>query len=177
MSQFEEKEYKIFEMFRKQWALVTAGSQEHFNSCTIGWGMLGTLWASMKGGSVATVFVHHGRYTCEFLKESDYFTVSFFPEEYKKALTVMGTVSGRDHDKVKESGLTPLVIGESVTYEEASLTLYCRKIYQNRMDKAGIAKEYQEMYAANPKLYPPDEEGIWQPHWVFVGEILDVLER
>ena len=176
MSQFEEKEYKVFEMFRKQWGLVTGGNQEHFNSCTIGWGSLGTLWTTRGGtGSVATVFVHHGRYTCDVLKESDYFTVSFFPEEYKKALTIMGTVSGRDHDKPKEANLTPTPIGECMTYEEASLTIYCKKIYQSRMNKEGIAKEYQEMYEANPKLYPPDEEGLWQPHWVFIGEILDIV--
>ena len=177
MSDYTEKEYKVFEMFRKQWGLVTAGSKERFNSCTIGWGSLGTLWTTKGGtGSVMTIFVHHGRFTCDVLKESDYFTVSFFPEEYRKALVTMGTVSGRDHDKVKESGLTPVPIGESMTYEESSLTFYCRKIYQSRMEKNGIAQEYQEMYASNPILYPPDENGEWQPHWVFVGEILDVQE-
>ena len=178
MSDYLEKDYKPFEMFRKQWGLVTAGNNEHFNSCTIGWGSMGTLWVGKDGrGSIMTVFVHHGRYTCDVLKESDYFTVSFYPEEYRKALGIMGTVSGRDHDKVKESGLTPVKIGESMTYEEASLTFYCRKIYQNRMAKEGIVKEYQEMYEANPKLYPPDENGEWQPHWVFIGEILEVLEK
>ena len=178
MSDYTEKEYKIFEMFRKQWGLVTAGNAEHFNSCTIGWGSLGTLWTTKGGtGSVATVFVHHGRYTCDLLKDSDYFTVSFFPEEYRKALVTMGTLSGRDHDKPKEAGLTPVALGESMTYEEAGLTIYCRKIYQNRMAKEGIAEEYQEMYASNPVLYPVDENGQWQPHWVFVGEILQVLEK
>ena len=35
MENFKEKEYKVFEMFDKQWAIVTAGSMEHYNSCTI----------------------------------------------------------------------------------------------------------------------------------------------
>ena len=35
----------------------------------------------------------------------------------------------------------------------------------------------QEYYQANPKVYPPDEDGQWQPHWVFVGEVLQVLDR
>ena len=39
-----------------------------------------------------------------------------------KALTVMGTVSGRDRDKPAEAGLTPVPIGGSVTYKEAELT-------------------------------------------------------
>ena len=38
MREFMEKDYKVFEMFDKQWALVTAGTMEHFNSCTVSWG-------------------------------------------------------------------------------------------------------------------------------------------
>ena len=33
------------------------------------------------------------------------------------------------------------------------------------------------MYASNPKVYPVDENGQWQPHWVFIGEILETLEK
>ena len=32
MSNHMEKEYKIFEMFKKDWALVTAGTLEDFNT-------------------------------------------------------------------------------------------------------------------------------------------------
>ena len=56
MAVWEEKEYKVFEMFRKQWALVTAGNKEHFNSCTVGWGSLGTIWGRPdSSGSIVTV--------------------------------------------------------------------------------------------------------------------------
>ena len=52
---FEEKEYKVFELFQKQWALVTAGNMEKFNSCTVSWGSMGTLWTRPgKTGSVIT---------------------------------------------------------------------------------------------------------------------------
>lgn len=44
MENFKEKEYKVFEMFDKQWAVVTAGSLEHYNSCTVSWGSLGNIW-------------------------------------------------------------------------------------------------------------------------------------
>lgn len=36
MKDFRQEDYKVFEMFDKQWALVTAGRMDHFNSCTIG---------------------------------------------------------------------------------------------------------------------------------------------
>lgn len=33
-----------FTKFSKDWALVTAGTKEKFNSMTIAWGGMGTLW-------------------------------------------------------------------------------------------------------------------------------------
>lgn len=53
MNEFKEADYKVFEIFEKQWALVTAGSAETFNSCTIAWGSLGTIWRR----STVTVYV------------------------------------------------------------------------------------------------------------------------
>ena len=80
MSSFEEKDYKIFELFEKQWAVVTAGNMEHFNSCTVNWGSMGTLWTRPgKNGSVITVYLYPTRYTREILTASEIFTVSFFP--------------------------------------------------------------------------------------------------
>lgn len=35
MKDFRQEDYKVFEMFDKQWAFVTAGGMDHFNSCTI----------------------------------------------------------------------------------------------------------------------------------------------
>ena len=178
MAVWEEKEYKVFEMFRKQWALVTAGNKEHFNSCTVGWGSLGTIWGRPdSSGSIVTVYLHPARYTRDVMLESDHFTVSFFPEEYRKALGIMGSRSGRDYDKVAESGLTPVTFGNSVTYEEASLTFLCRKLYQHQLTRDDLVSDIQEYYRINPKAYPVDDNGDWQPHWVFIGEILETLEK
>ena len=44
MTNYKAKDYRVFEMFSEQWALVTAGTMERFNSCTLGWGSLGNIW-------------------------------------------------------------------------------------------------------------------------------------
>ena len=177
MSDFEKREYKVFELFSKQWALVTAGNMEQFNSCTVSWGSMGTLWARPGNDShVVTVYLHLGRYTQQFFRENDTFTVSFFPESCRKALGYMGSHSGRDGDKAKAAGLTPVSFGASVTYKEATMTFLCRKIYQHPFSKEDIASEVQDYYKENPKVYPVDENGEWQPHWVFVGEIIDEMD-
>ena len=171
---YAEKDYRIFDLFEKQWAIVTAGTMERFNSCTVSWGSMGTLWTRLgKSGSVITVYLHPARYTREFVAASDTFTVSFFPVTCKKALAIIGSKSGRDVDKVTAAGLTPVPMGNSVTYEEASMTFLCRKVYQHQFAKEDIAPDVQEYYKANPNVYPVDENGEWQPHWVFVGEIIE----
>ena len=152
---------KNFELFYKEWALVTAGTEQDCNTMTIGWGGLGTLWSK----PVCTVYVKPCRHTHGYLEHNDYFTVSFFPSRYRDALKLLGTKSGRDGDKIGESGLTvqPLEEG-TVTFREASCTLVCRKIYRQDMDTAAMPADVVEKYYT--------EEAA---HTVFVGEVVRVI--
>lgn len=178
MKEFEQEEYKVFDMFSHQLALVTAGNIDHFNGCTVGWGSLGNIWS--RNGNVRpiiTVYIYPSRYTCEFLKNNETFTVSFLPQEHRKSLGYMGSHSGRNEDKVKASGLTPVMIGDSVTYQQANLTFLCKKLYQHEFVKEDLAEEIHDYYKANPAVYPRDENGDWQTHYMFVGEIIDVEDK
>ena len=175
---YQKNNYPIFEMFSKEWALAAAGTPERHNACTISWGSMGTLWGRPNaGGAMVTVYLHPGRYTQQFFAENDTFTVSFFPSEYKRALGYMGAHSGRDGNKEKKAGLTPVAFGDSVAYQEANLVFLCRKVYQHPFSREDIAPDIQEYYRDNPKVYPVDGQGDWQPHWVYVGEIIDVMDR
>ena len=149
-----------FTKFEKDWALLTAGKEDHFNSMTIGWGALGTVWNK----DVLTVYVRPDRYTWQFLKDSDTFTVAFFPERCRKALTIMGTLSGRDGDKVAAAGLTPRFLPQGITFEEAAETFVCRKIYMAPM-------AYEDVPPVAQRIY---QNGV-QPHWIIMGEVVDRL--
>ena len=167
MKPFEAKDYPVFDMFNYRWGLVTAGTPEHWNTCTIAWGSLGTIWGMPgKGKPIATVYINPARYTWVFLKEQETFTVSLFPEAYRKALGYLGSHSGRDGDKVSAAGLTPKVIDGAVTFAEAELTFVCRKIYEAPFDRAAITPE------VNGTFY-----NRMEPHWMFVGEILGCEDR
>ena len=62
MENFKQKAYNVFELFDRQWAIVTAGSIEHYNSCTVGWGSLGNLWGPTgRSRPAVTVYVHPAR--------------------------------------------------------------------------------------------------------------------
>ena len=135
-------ELDILSVFEKQWALLTAGEQDNFNTMTIGWAQLGTLW----GKPVANVYVRDSRYTLGFMDNNDYFTVSFYPEEYKSALVTLGSKSGRDMDKMNDSGLTPEFLDNGVTFKEAELTLVCKKMHKQIVDPDAMPKDVREAY-------------------------------
>lgn len=148
-------------VFHEDWALVTAGTQaDGYNTMTISWGGLGTLW----GKPVATVYVKPVRYTHSFLEKNDWFTVSFYPEECREALALLGRLSGRDGDKVAESGLTPRFLENAVTFAEARVTLLCRKIYTQPMDTAAMPEKVVETFYK-----------VEKPHTIFIGEVVEVL--
>lgn len=148
-----------FELFDRHWALLTAGTPAHFNTMTISWGMTGTLWNL----PCVTVYVRDSRYTLEFMEDSDIFTVTFFDEKYKKDLGILGTVSGRHQDKIAMTGLTPVPLEQGVGFEQAKMTLVCRKLYEQRMDEEAIPREIRDRHYADHDM-----------HHMFVGQVLEV---
>ena len=152
----------ILSVFDKKWALLTAGDSDKFNTMTISWGGLGTIW----GKPVATVYVRTSRYTHEFMDAKDFFTVSFYPEECKQILGVLGSKSGRDMDKMKESGLTPVQAGGSMSFKEAEVTLVCRKLFKQQLDVANMLEDVAKaMYEGQA------------PHDMYIGEIVDIIRK
>lgn len=171
-------ESDIFDLFSKQWALVSAGRLDDFNACTVSWGSMGTLWRRPgTNGAVITIYLHPSRLTCEYMQKHQRFTVSFFPHAFRRSLQIMGSLSGRDANKTALAGLSPMTLDGSVGFEEATIEFTCRKLYQHQFSKADIAEDVQAYYENNPGAYPVDENGAWQPHWMFIGEVESVLRR
>lgn len=155
--------FNPFELIGREWCLISAGNRSAHNTMTASWGGLGILWNK----EVATCYIRPQRYTKEFVDREDMFTLSFFPEEYRSALNLCGSVSGRDHDKPAEAGLTPLFVDGTVTYEEASLVLICKKLYAQPMEKGCFTDE--TVYGRN---YPQGDL-----HTMYIGEIVKVLKK
>lgn len=121
----------VFSAIGKEWMLITAESQGRVNTMTASWGGLGVLW----GKPVAFVFIRPERYTHEFVEREKRFTLSFLGAgEHRAAYSLLGTKSGRDGDKIAQSGLTPQATPQGLpTFEEARLVLECRKLYKARL--------------------------------------------
>ena len=151
-----------FQMIGKDWALVTAGDETGCNTMTVSWGNMGIMWNK----NIVTVFIRPQRYTKEFLDRFDNFTLSFYEESSRDALKLCGSKSGRDMDKIKAAGLTPVHENGTTYFAEARLVLECRKIYLDKIRPEGfldpsIQKNYLET----------------DYHLIYMGEITRVLQK
>lgn len=156
-----EENFNPFESIGKGWCLITAGNEQSFNTMTASWGSLGVMWSK----NVATVVIRPQRRTIGFINENDYFTISFFDEEHRDILKYCGSHSGRDVNKVKETGLIPFTIEGTVSFEQAKKVLVCRKLYAQKIDpECFIDKDLLSNY--------PDNDY----HIAFVSEIKKAVE-
>lgn len=151
----------VFEKFNKEWALVTAGDISNFNTMTISWGGFGTLWNK----SVVTVYIRKSRYTHQFLNNNEFFTLSFYSDNYKKDLGILGSKSGRDTNKVSLTNLTPKQIDNTTTFNEASTTIVCKKLFSYDMDIKRIPSDIKDNFYKDNDI-----------HTIFIGEVVSISE-
>lgn len=152
------------DMIAHEWMLVTAGNQERgYNTMTASWGHLGSIWGHGGGKPTSVIFVRPQRYTKEFVDREEYYSLTFFPEEYKKALGYLGSHSGRDGDKVAAVGLTPVFDERTTWFAESKLVLICRKLYRAPITEEGFL-DRQVLEDAYPRR---------DFHDMYVGEIVE----
>jgi flavin reductase (DIM6/NTAB) family NADH-FMN oxidoreductase RutF len=142
--------------------LITAGTPENFNTMTASWGFTGIMWTK----NVFTTVIRPNRYTYEFAEKYETFTASFFNKEIgKKILSYCGSHSGRDVDKCKETGITPISLDGGVTFEQAELVFVCKKVYVKEMDIEAIAPDCRKYLGTEPV------------HTEFIGEIISAYKN
>ena len=154
----------FFETIGKEWMLVTAGTQESFNTMTANWGGIGFLWNK----PVVYVFIRPERYTFEFMEKREYFTLSFLGEEHKDVHKICGSKSGREVDKIKTTELKPLFTEKgNVLFEQARLSLECRKLYTDVMkeeaflDPAILKQWYDGGHGGLHHIYVAEITSVW----------------
>ncbi len=157
-----ELQDNMFRRIGREWMLITAGKPEKFNTMTASWGGVGVLWNT----NVTFSFVRPSRYTYGFMEQEKYYTLSFFGADCRRALQLCGSKSGRDIDKVAETGLTPVFDAPAPYFAEAELVLVCRKLYTQDLDTERLL---------DPALMANYKDG--DVHRMYVGEITKVLRR
>jgi len=118
----EEISDNIFTLIGKDFFAITAGKEDHYNSMIAGGG-LGILFRK----PTTWCLIRSDRYTLELILKEQTYTLSYFPEEYKKQMLFLGSKSGRDSEKMKEVELSnvPTPSGD-MTFKEARLIMECK---------------------------------------------------
>lgn len=144
------------------WTLITSGSGDDVNVMTASWGGLGVFWEK----PVAFCFLGAQRYSITTMDKGDTYTISFYTEAYKDALQYCGSTSGRNEDKIKGSGLTPIKTPSGATaFAEAWMIFECKKMIAQPLSQDAIADKETEVAKK------------WQGkalHKMYIGEILNV---
>jgi flavin reductase (DIM6/NTAB) family NADH-FMN oxidoreductase RutF len=158
----EELDKSIFRIISKDWMLISAEKNGKVNTMTASWGGAGFLWNK----NVAFIFVRKSRYTKEFIDSSDTFSLSVLDHGmYAKTLSYLGTVSGRDEDKIAKSGLTVAHDGDTPYFEEAGTVFICKKLCRQPVEPENfIASDIDSSFYAD-KDY----------HDMYIGEITRML--
>lgn len=149
----------LIKAISEEYMLITAGTPSGYNMMTASWGFAGEMW----GSDCVLAVVRPQRYTMEFLNKNDCFTLSFYGDN-KDIHKICGSKSGRDCDKTKLTGLTPVFDGDAVYFEQARMVLVCQKQYVQQMDKKCFTDE-------EPLRWYPSEDY----HYQIYGKIKKVL--
>ncbi len=146
-------------LWMNRWLLLTTGTMHDCNMMTVAWGSIGCMWRK----PFAQIVVRPQRHTYNYLEKHDSFTLCAFPKKHREDLEIMGSVSGKDGNKLKQTSLTlkPSKFVSSPCYKEANLILECKKIYFQDMDPKGFLDKNII------KNYP-----LKDYHRIYYGEIL-----
>lgn len=147
----------------KEWMLVTATDGQKINTMTASWGGLGVLWNK----NIAFIVLRPQRYTKEFVDSSNEFSLSFFDEKYKKTLSYFGKISGRNEDKIANSGFNINYVNNIPTFKEASLIITCKSLYKQNLTPDCFIDDSID------KLNYPNKDY----HTLYFAEITGIFEK
>lgn len=129
LEQFKEiSPYELdntLKLIGKDWMLITARDGEKVNAMTASWGCLGVLW----NRPIAVCFIRPQRHTFGLAEEQDRLSLAFFGQDRRDALSLCGTKSGRDCDKISEAGFTTSDADGVPVINEAQILVIGRKLY------------------------------------------------
>lgn len=154
----------VFKLIGDEWFLITAGGPGNFNTMTASWGTMGVFWHK----PVAICFVRPTRHTYNYIEEEEYFTLSFLKDGNRDILNYCGSKSGRDYDKIAETGLKPVKLENgTVAYEQAKMVIECRKMYFDDLKPVFFLPDN-----ADDKFYPDKDY-----HRMYFGEIINAYQE
>ena len=153
---------ETIESLKGKGIILLAGSPP--NPMTIGWGTLGYIW----GKFIFTVLVRPSRFTYSRMEEANEFTINILPDTYSKQISFCGKVSGRDFDKIAESGfnLEPGIHLMTPFLKESIIHYECRTVSKNDLLPEALDERILDNYYSRGDF-----------HTVYYGEIVGIFRE
>ena len=128
------------------------------NIMTLGWGLFGYCY---HGHPVVVVAVRPSCYSFKLLDVVSEYVVSVPTREIAKAVAFCGTQSGRDYDKFKETGLTPVPSFKikPPSIKECYINVECSIYHKQRPPHHILTPEHRE-------------KPVEQQHTIYFAEVL-----
>jgi flavin reductase (DIM6/NTAB) family NADH-FMN oxidoreductase RutF len=119
----EEISDNVFTLVGKDYFAITAGKKDRYNSMIGSGGGLGVLFKK----PVTWCIIRADRHTLEIIEKERTYTMSFFPDKYKKQMLFLGSKSGKDSKKMEEVKLTGVrTPSGDMSFKEARLIIECK---------------------------------------------------
>jgi len=119
----EEISDDVFTLVGEIFPIITAGKADNYNSMVASGGGMGVLFRKPTTWCIFPT----NRYTLELIQKEQTYTLSYFPDEYRKQALFLGSKSGRDSEKMKEVELTSVQTPSgNMSFKEARLIIECK---------------------------------------------------
>lgn len=142
--------------------LAATGRDGRSNAMIIGWGTVGVIW----GVPVWVVLVRPSRYTYSLIQESGVFTVNVPTSAMKELVTLCGTRSGRDLDKLAHTATSMGRTVACVTLDECPVVYECKVVHHNDLVPANLMPDIVS------RSYPQGDF-----HRLYYGQIMGTFAK
>ncbi len=160
-AQYQESFYKAI---GQNWALITSRKDDRINAMTASWGGIGVIWDK----DVVFAFVRKSRFTRECLDATGAFSLSFLDHStYAREYKFMGSVSGRDEDKIAGARLHAATQLGIPFIDEAATVILCNTMFRQELKPDGFTVQ-----GLDKKFYPDGDN-----HILYVGEVVKIMCR
>jgi flavin reductase (DIM6/NTAB) family NADH-FMN oxidoreductase RutF len=143
--------------------LITAEHNGKTNAMTASWGGFGHVWNKY----AAYFFIRPQRHTKTLIDPQDKAALCVLSPSYAKALSYFGTVSGRDEDKIKKTGLTVQYENKTPYFAESETVFICKKLFSQPFAEESFCDT-----GIIDKCYPDRDF-----HTLYIAEIISVLVK
>lgn len=159
----EETEFNVFNKIGKDWMLITASDGTVTNTMTASWGGMGVMFNK----NVVYIVIRPQRYTKEFIDKNNSFSINFLDGKFKEQLAYLGSVSGRNEDKIAKAGLNAEHENGVPFFKEADMVFFCKSLFAQEMKQ----ENFLDLEAIE-KWYPDKDF-----HTLYIAEIEHVFQK